>query len=73
MQHLAAALHPGHGALVMNMHGGGPPAPSLARLLSGAFRSARAASPGYDPESGAGAAVERTAQAFRCFSTLWQY
>ena len=61
---LAAALHPEHGTLIMNLHGGGRPAPSLGRMLGAVF-GRRAPTPGYDPTSAAGAAVQQAAMCFR--------
>ncbi len=71
MGDLAAALHPRHGTLVMNLHGGGPPAPSLtawvAKLLG---RTAGAAQQeqrraGYDLETVEGRAIQRIGAGFR--------
>ena len=70
MEDLAAALHPRHGTLVMNLHGSGPPIPSLARWVAGllARKDGGAAKhqPGYDPDSAEGRAIQRTGAAFRC-------
>ena len=75
MGDLAAALHPRHGTLIMNLHGGGPPAPSLiawvARLLgrsAGAQREERQA--GYDRDSVEGRAIQRIGAGFRWRSAM---
>ena len=64
MKDLAAAMDPEHGTLIMNLHGGGRPAPSLARLLNAIFGK-RGPHPSYDPTSAAGAAVQKAAMCFR--------
>ena len=69
MGDLAAALHPRHGTLIMNLHGSGPPAPSLTAWVGGLLgrgggelERRRA---GYDLDSLEGRAIRRTGTAFR--------
>lgn len=69
MADLAAALHPRHGTLVMNLHGSGPPTPSLsawvARLLGREDAAQERRRAGYDLDSVEGRAIQRTGAAFR--------
>ena len=71
MGDLAAALHPRHGTLVMNLHGGGPPAPSLTAWVAGLLgRTAGTAQQerrraGYDLDSVEGRAIQRIGAGFR--------
>ena len=69
MEDLATALHPRHGTLVMNLHGSGPPGPSLVawigRLLGRTGESQQAQQAGYDLDSVEGRTIQRTGAAFR--------
>ena len=60
---LGVALHPQHGSVILNLHGGGPGSLSLTRLLKGRGRHG---APGFRPDTPAGAAVARIAAEYKC-------
>ena len=69
MADLAAALHPRHGTLVMNLHGSGPPGLSLtawvAGLLGRGAGKQHRRRAGYDLDSVEGRAIQRTGTTLR--------
>ncbi|KAK9808659.1 hypothetical protein WJX72_001506 [[Myrmecia] bisecta] len=63
LDNLAAALHPDHGTVIMNLHGGGARTSPLTLLWKAAVASDPG--PGYELTTPEGAAVDRTARLFR--------
>ena len=70
---LAAALHPEHGSVIMNLHGGGLPATrSLVALLSSVLpAAAKQSRRGYHPGTVQGKAVVQTTTAIR-WVKMWK-
>ena len=67
LEHLAAALHLQHGTVIINLHGGGRPRPTISNLLGRLLgMSNYATSRGYVPSSTQGKALQQTLQLFRC-------
>lgn len=64
LQAMATALHPDHGTVIMNMHGGGVPAQNALVALFSKLLSAED-SKGYDPSTEQGLAVQQVGHALR--------
>lgn len=83
LEQLAAALHPQHGTVIINLHGGGRPRPTISSVLGRLLgMSNDASSRGYVLSSTQGQALQQTLQLFRwglglvhmlaCFDETWQ-
>lgn len=72
LEALATALHPMHGSLIMNLHGGGLPMPSaLWALFSGWLPfSSKQESSGYHHSTDKGQAVLQIAATLRCLMSI---
>ena len=64
LQAMATALHPDHGTVIMNMHGGGLPAQNALMAVFSRLLSAEDTK-GYHPSTEQGLAVQQVGHAIR--------